>query len=78
MIKKDYVFANWGERVSVIDGAGKPREGIITEFDVEDEERNTKVMYKGGGYDWFNRDEVEQSMIAREQVIIDENQSNNL
>jgi hypothetical protein len=74
MSTRKYVFANWGERVSMIDGAGRAREGVITEFDDSDT-RNTKVVYQGGAFDWFNRDEVEESMIAKEQVEIDTNET---
>jgi hypothetical protein len=74
---KKYVFANWGERVSLIDGAGRPREGVITEFDDSDT-RNTKVVYQGGAFDWFNRDEVEESMIAKEQVDLDKQHETNI
>jgi hypothetical protein len=76
-MSKKYVFANWGEIVSLIDGAGRAREGVITEFDDSDT-RNTKVVYQGGAFDWFNRDEVEESMIAKEQVNLDKQHETNI
>jgi pyruvate/2-oxoglutarate dehydrogenase complex dihydrolipoamide dehydrogenase (E3) component len=71
-VAKDYVFANWGERVTVVDSVERIREGVITEFDPSNS-RDTKVVYKDGGFDWYNRNEVEESMQAREQVKIDIN-----
>lgn len=67
---KTYIFANWGEQVDVIDNVGRHFKGVITEFDTTDE-RNTKVVYKSGGFDWYNRDEIEETMKTLEQVRID-------
>jgi hypothetical protein len=76
MSTKKYIFANWAEKVYMIDGAGRAREGVITEFDDSDT-RNTKVVYQGGAFDWFNRDEIEESMKSREQVSLDTQHANN-
>jgi len=65
MEPKNYVFANWGEKVYVIDGVGRFKKGVITEFDTSDD-RNTKVVYKNGGFDWYNRLQVEKDCKTKE------------
>ena len=73
---KEYVFANWGEKVWVIDYSNKIVKAVITEFDVSDKERDTKVYYKNGRYDWVNRDEIEKlnQDIERESIKIEEDE----
>ena len=68
---KIYTFANWGDKVWVDRGDGDYRKAVITEFDNSDE-RNTKVVYKNGGFDWYNRDEVEESsaFIERREIEV--------
>lgn len=66
---KTFVFANWGERVYVLDVMNRLLKGVITEFDTSDE-RNTKVVYKGGKFDWFNRDEIEELNVTIEKESI--------
>jgi hypothetical protein len=61
----EYVFTNWGDKVYVIDDSGVTRQGVITEYDPSIFE-NTKVIYEKGGFDWYNRDELEKSLRARE------------
>lgn len=64
----EYVFVNFGEKVSVIDNVGLLCKGVVTEFDPSVPESNTKIVYEEGGFDWYNRDEVESWM--RELEVI--------
>lgn len=57
-MNKEYVFANWAQPVKMIDSVGRLQEGVITEFD-NTSEMNTKIVYKNGGFDWYNRGEIE-------------------
>lgn len=67
---KLYVFANWGSKVWVCDNVGRVKQGVITEFDTTDD-RNTKVVYKNGGFDWYKRDNVEEVSETVEKDLID-------
>ena len=49
-----YQYVNFG---SVVDVFGK--KAVVTEFDPSVVESNTKVVYKEGGFDWMNRDDLE-------------------
>lgn len=69
-MSKLYVFANWGEKVWVKDIIGRYKKGVITEFDPSDE-RDTKVVYKNGGFDWYKRGEVEMVSEEVEKETID-------
>lgn len=69
-MNKIYTFTNWGDKVNAIDYQGRERQGVITEFDTVCYE-DTKVVYSNGGFDWFNRDELELSSEARERMLVD-------
>jgi hypothetical protein len=64
-----YVFVNFGEKVHTDRGLG-----VVTEFDDSDT-RNTKVVYKSGGFDWFNRDELEHSERTFEEIQMETNKA---
>ena len=64
---QDYVFANWGEKVRVLDCTNNLRDGVITEFDPSSKE-DTKVVYQDGHFDWYPRVDIEAFM--REMEII--------
>lgn len=69
-MEKLYVFTNWGDRVYVPKEPTNELElGVITEISENKEE--VKVTYQSGGFNWFNRDELEVSLKAKETVAID-------
>jgi len=72
---KEFVFANWGEKVQVIDNVGLLHTGVIVEFDLSDKD-NTKVVYEDGGFDWYNREYVEKGMKELELIKLELEQQN--
>ena len=59
----DYKYTNFGQLVMVVNPTGELAKGVITAFD-ESNKLNTKVTYENGGFDWFNRDELEKDLIS--------------
>ena len=77
---KLYTFTNWGDRVYIKDNKTLER-GVITEIDeptgFDTKKIQVKVTYEGGGYDWYDRDELENDMKSRESAILDNNKKIN-
>ena len=53
-----YKYVNFGDRVEIF---GK--EAVVVEFDPSCPEADTKVIYKDGGFDWVNRDDLEDEQV---------------